>query len=506
MTFAELATRFERRPRLATLALAAVVAFAFQGSRGLYESTEGRYAESAFEMVRSGTYLEPTLSGRPHLTKPPLAYWTIAAGVRVAGPNGWGARLSNAILFCLTVLVVSEIGAALWDRTTGVVAGLVYLSSPFPAAAAAVVSTDTLLALLELLAIWLYLRARAVAGAPAERRWIRAMWVAWALAFLTKGPPGLLPLIAIFAFERLAPRRVRLAEPIGLSSFAALALSWYAWEIARRPDLLRYFLLDEVIGRVATNEFHRNPEWWKPFAIYLPVLLLGQGAWFAFGARLLARERLASPRAVWARLRRADAASFLLLWLLLPLAAFWLSSSRLPLYVLPVYAAIALGVARAVVRAAEVAALRRTLAVALPSVLAIVLLKAGAAYAAPASKNDMRLLYEAARRAGGPAAEVRAFDESKLYGLQYYLAGALRRVSPTGKEPWADERLDETIRTMSRERDRTWVVVSPPSHAAELDAALHAAGLTHRRVPAASRDLFVVPDAPATADPLRSEP
>jgi 4-amino-4-deoxy-L-arabinose transferase-like glycosyltransferase len=503
MSPAELAVLAERRPRVALLALAAVVAFAFQGSRGLYETTEGRYAESALEMVRGGQYLEPTLAGRPHWTKPPVAYWTIAAGIGLLGPNGWGARLGSAVFFLLAVLVVSWIGATLWDRTTGLVAGLVYLSSPFPAAAGAIVSTDTLLAFLELLAVALFLRARAEDDARRARGWVRAMWLVFALAFLTKGPPALLPVLAIVVLARLAPRPARLADPLALAGFLVVALSWYAWVTARHPGLLRYFLADEVVGRAVSNEFGRNPEWWKPFVVYLPVLILGQGAWLVAGARLFAREGLLSPRAIWARVRRGDAASFLLLWLLLPLTVLWLSSSRLPLYVLPLYAAIALAIARAIVRAPG-PAVRRALAVAVPSVLAIVLLKAGAAYAAPPSDKDMLRLFAAARsEAGSAAAEYRAFEESRLYGLQYYLDGALRRVSRSGAEAWADEPLDGTLAAMARARGKTWVVVSSSRRAADLGAALAAAGLPHRRITVVTRELFVVP---AVAEPVADVP
>ena len=51
--------------------LAIIAAFSFQGSRGIYETTEGRYAEAAREMVETGKYLVPTLDYRPHWTKPP---------------------------------------------------------------------------------------------------------------------------------------------------------------------------------------------------------------------------------------------------------------------------------------------------------------------------------------------------------------------------------------------------------------------------------------------------
>jgi 4-amino-4-deoxy-L-arabinose transferase-like glycosyltransferase len=506
MSRADLAA-LTRRPRAVLLALALLVAFAFQGSRGLYETTEGRYAESALEMVQGGGWLEPTLAGRPHWTKPPLTYWTIAAGIVVVGPNGWGARLASALAFVLTVLLVAAIGETLWDRATGFVAGLVYVSSPFPAAAAAVVSTDTLLALLEVLAVFLYVRSRAEEDPRRARAWIRGMWLAFGLAFLTKGPPALLPLLAIVPSERLARRRPGLADPVGLAGFFVVGCSWYLWAAARHPGLLGYFLGDELVGRALRNEFGRNPEWWKPFVVYLPALVLGQGAWLLAGARLFASEGLASPRTAWARIRRGDAASFLLLWLALPLAVLWLSTSRLPLYVLPLFPPVALAIARGLVRASR-RAVDHALAVAVPSVLVLVLLKAGAAWAAPASDKDMRLLFEAARQEGGAAAIVRAYEESRLYGLQYYLGGALRRVSRSGGEPWADERLDDAVAEMVRERGRTFVLISSSRRAPELAVALDAAGLPFRRREVAHRALFVVAAAahPPRAPTLGSVP
>ena len=125
--------------------LALFVAFSFQGSRGLYETTEGRYAECSREMLERDNYLEPTLGYRPHFTKPPLTYWAIAGGMRLLGPNEWGVRLYNAIAFFLTVLAIAWIGATLWGKPTGIMAGLIYASSPFPVFGAYAVSTDTLL-------------------------------------------------------------------------------------------------------------------------------------------------------------------------------------------------------------------------------------------------------------------------------------------------------------------------------------------------------------------------
>jgi 4-amino-4-deoxy-L-arabinose transferase len=52
------------------LMLTAFLAVMFQGTRGLYESTGGRYAECAREMLVRSNFLEPTLDFRAHWTKP----------------------------------------------------------------------------------------------------------------------------------------------------------------------------------------------------------------------------------------------------------------------------------------------------------------------------------------------------------------------------------------------------------------------------------------------------
>jgi 4-amino-4-deoxy-L-arabinose transferase-like glycosyltransferase len=55
---------------------------AFQGWRGVFETTEGRYSSVASEMLRLDDWLVPRLSEEePHFTKPPLTYWLLAASI-----------------------------------------------------------------------------------------------------------------------------------------------------------------------------------------------------------------------------------------------------------------------------------------------------------------------------------------------------------------------------------------------------------------------------------------
>ena len=147
-------------------------------------------------MLHTGDWLHPHLNReRAHYAKPPLTYWAAAAGLEIFGRNAWGARFSNAVAFFLTTLAVSAIGSRLWDRRTGFIAGLVYLSSPLPALAAGFLTTDTLLTLWQVVAVLAFVSWWR-AGSPiraASRWWIRAMWFSFGVAFFTKGPPALLP-------------------------------------------------------------------------------------------------------------------------------------------------------------------------------------------------------------------------------------------------------------------------------------------------------------------------
>ena len=55
---------------------------------------EGRYVGVAWEMVRSGNWLTPTINGLPYFHKPPLFYWLTASSLS-NGPRGWPRQLAR---------------------------------------------------------------------------------------------------------------------------------------------------------------------------------------------------------------------------------------------------------------------------------------------------------------------------------------------------------------------------------------------------------------------------
>ncbi len=330
-----------RHPSWTVLLLGLLVGLAFQGTRHLWEPDEGRYTNVAHEMVALGDWLVPRLDPeRPHFTKPPMTYWAIAASFSVFGNNEWAARLPNSLAFALTALLVSGIARRLRLGNPLLAAGI-WMTMWGPVMAANAVTTDTLLTLFETLAVSGFIASGILDSSATPRRFgLRLMWLGFGLAFLTKGPPGLLPLAAIVTFVAWRRRRylLQLLDLPGLVLFAAIGLSWYVVLIWHSPDLLDYFLVHETVGRAATGEHNRNAGWLGWLVVYPPTFLVGSLPWVALAvATWKPRRRQGETLAL-----DHDAQRLLWLWIGVPLTVFILAQSRLPLYVLPLFVPLAL--------------------------------------------------------------------------------------------------------------------------------------------------------------------
>ncbi len=421
--------------------LAIAVSISFQGSRGLYETTEGRYAEVSREMIETGNYLEPTLNYQPHWTKPPLTYWAIAGGLAVFGNNAWGARFFNVIAFVGAVWAVYYMGVIVGGRNVGIVAALIYLSSLFPVAGAFAVTTDTLLTMWELFGVMAYLRAYTHYDVQMRRRWTIAMWFFFGMAFFTKGPPALFPLLAIGLWQWLHPGRARVFNAYGIAVFMAAALSWVGWIFWKHPDLLNYYIGHEVVDRLSSHDLH-NSDWYKPFTLYLPALLFGSGPWFFIALYQFFKKQYPFVRArVAAFLKTDHPIAFAVYWVLLPLAVFSIVKSRLALYVLPLFAPLVLLAAYAMVHNAADSRrlLRFTARLAIVLVVAWIGAK-GVLARYPVDRNMKQVLEDG--RAISADAPIAVYENEKLYGMQFYTNGRMKRVSRTGEEPWADCGID----------------------------------------------------------------
>ncbi len=422
------ATIQPKRPLLLVTLLAILVAFAFQGSRGLYESTEGRYAECARQSMDQGTLDEPVLNGDYHWTKPPITYYVIAGGLKVLGENAWGARVGQSFAFVFTVIAMFYLGLLLWGRQAAFYCALVYCLSPFPVSGASSLSTDMLLTLFEtltLLAFWLAVR---------KQRWyyIVLMWSVFGFAFMTKGFPALLCLIGpfiVFVYLRRQGEKVpQFFHPLGLLAFLLIGFSWYAEKAWTHPGLMHDWIWKEGIARNVSDEAHRNAEWYKPFTMYFPIVLFGTVPWVFM---VLAKYRhIPWPAGMWRRVTSwAHPAEwmFIVTTFFIPFFIFCLVSSRLPLYMMPLFPviALALGKGLAWLVSERHLRLRSVILMALAVTTLVVVSKGLFAFDIPAlnSSKDMAILARDSRLIleKYPNSDIYVLKQEPLLGLQFYL-------------------------------------------------------------------------------------
>lgn len=443
--------------RVALLAL--LLAFAFLGSRAIWDPDEGRYTNVALHMLETGNYLDLARHHETgHWTKPPATYWAIAASFGAFGKSAGAARLPAA-LACLASVALAAWAARRLQPGTEALSALVFATMLLPFGAANIVTTDFLLTAFQGLAMVAWVESR-FGESHAPGRWLLLMWAAFALAFLTKGPPALLPLLAVLAVEWLAPAPGRVRRrcwPIGLLLFAALAVPWFVTVVLRHPGLLAYYLGTEIAERVAGAELDRHPEWYGWLLVYAPTLAVGTLPWTVDLGRAV--RRLVANARSWrdpaARLRDAPLLA-LAAWIGLPLLVFCFARSRMPLYLLPLFVPIALLVARE----------RRERGHGLPGwrpltlwVALLLALRLAAAHW-PTHKDAGRWAEAIRERAPGMAVEEIAFVEDMArYGLHLHLGAAVERISldPRPKPPYGATWDDDLASELAERERRIWI-------------------------------------------------
>jgi len=303
---------------------------------GLLGADEPRYAQVAREMFSRHEWITPTLNGKPWLEKPALYYWQTILAYKVFGVSDWAARLCSAVDATLMVVAVyvflqrfrshvplsgsSLDGALMTASASGIIGFARAASMDMPLAAMFTIA---------LLAWYAWYES-------ASPRYLALFYIFLGLAMLAKGPiaPFLAAVtIAIFAEAKADYRLiVRTLWIPGVVLFCAVALPWYFAVQLKNPEFFRVFILQHNLARYGKDVYHHV----EPFWYYLPVILLGLVPWTMFVAAALS----ASIRTWWTEkremLRSGDPLPvFLLIWLVVPIAFFSISASKLPGYILP---------------------------------------------------------------------------------------------------------------------------------------------------------------------------
>src|SRR6266545_1582672 len=94
------------------------------GLRDPWPADEPRFALVARDMVATGEWLLPRVGGQAYADKPPLFFWLIAMCLEVTRSLRISFLLPSFLAGCGCVALVYDLGRRLWNRETGLAAGL----------------------------------------------------------------------------------------------------------------------------------------------------------------------------------------------------------------------------------------------------------------------------------------------------------------------------------------------------------------------------------------------
>lgn len=314
--------------------------FYMLAARTLVPTDEGRYAEMAREMLATGDWITTRLNGIKYFEKPPLQIWMTALAFKIFGLGEWQARLWTGLTGLLGIVLVAYTGYRVFDKRVGVAAGLVLASSFWWAGLGHVNTLDMGLSGMMTLALCTLLIAQRNNASVHERRnWMLLCWIGMALSVLSKGLIGIVLPSAVLAFYTLIARdRViwkRLHIGPGLLIFLAITAPWFILVSIKNPEFPHFFFIYEHFERFALKLHHREGPWYY----FFPILLGGILPWLGV--------LLPSLWRTW----RSEAVGFqpqkmLLAWTVFIFFFFSISNSKLPSYILPIFPALALLIAR----------------------------------------------------------------------------------------------------------------------------------------------------------------
>jgi 4-amino-4-deoxy-L-arabinose transferase-like glycosyltransferase len=414
-------TELLRRASLATPLLVVLVAAAMfypqLGASGLWDEDEPRNAAASADMLARGDWVVPYFNGQLRTQKPVLLYWLQICSYKIFGVNEFAARFPSATLSIGTAALVWWLGRLLFSNAVGLLAGIMFATSLMLTVAARASTPDGGLIFSVVLTMAFYVRGCSTRepGSFGQSGWIppnawrmALVYAGMGLGMLAKGPVGvLLPtaiiglfilivstapaaktILSLSRYERWSQRLTRMAGlfPIAtwrlrplLGAIVILAIAgpwYYRVHVETNGEWTRTFLGFENLTRFReAQEGHRGP-----IVYYVAAMMIGFFPWSSFlpftiwrAAKMLwtghtAEMALPEQRAAGDSLPERDitpAIRFLFCWLAIWVGIFSFAATKLPSYVLPAYAVLALLTAQMLIAwVAQPAILPRVLTIA----------------------------------------------------------------------------------------------------------------------------------------------
>ena len=299
----------------------------------LIDRDEPRFAQATLEMIQRNEWVVPYFNDEYRFDKPVLIYWLMRPFYHLVGVNEFTARLPSVLSALLIALLLYHIGKKWFSKSTGIMAGIGFLTciQVLIHGRSAVADMPMVLCILASQYALFELLYSRKDGYP--WKWFYLFYIAQGIGFLAKGPiVTATPIITLVLHRILIWRKPAQWKYLWLGLPAGLAITLLIVALWGLPALYKTngeFLSVGIYTHVWERGFDTFQGHGSFFLYYLVVALITIFPWIAFAGFGI--------RAVYKNWNEKN--MFLLSWLVGTYVAFSFYMTKLPHYVLPAYPA-----------------------------------------------------------------------------------------------------------------------------------------------------------------------
>ena len=345
---------FTRHPMMTVFAFTFVCLFPVMLTRDFTPSNELRYLSIANEVLADGHIFAFYNHGLAYADKPPLYFWIVMLCRLLFGHHSCLALSMFSLIpaFAITGIMDKWVmkGKPVMDRMA--LAGMTLTCVIF-LGTMIVLRMDMLMCMFIVLALWTFYKMYTGEGARKSDSVMLPVWIF--LALFTKGPVGLLmPPLSIAVFLAVKRDWKGFGKYLGLKTWgiiAGLAAIWIGcvW-LEGGPEYINNLLVKQTVGRAVNAFTHAKPFWFYLVAIIwclAPYCLLLIGSFIAslLPVRKTNATRSQSQAVIQdtsdavsrSKQHRSDLEVLFLCTIISTVAMLSSFSSKLPIYLVPVF-------------------------------------------------------------------------------------------------------------------------------------------------------------------------
>ena len=229
----------------------------------LTDPSEARYATIAKTMVQTGDVWAPHVwvDGKliPFMGKPPLGFWMMAGAMKLFGINEFSARLPSVFSAILLLVIMFTVLNRYFSRDIAVASSLITLTTTSFFVLANTAMVDAVLMLFSMGAVFFYYAYLSEETLTTKKNWSRLVFIFLGLAFITKGPVGLVYFgVPVFLWTLFGGHWATLKNHAWITGgllFLGITVPCFYYLEKGMPGFLDYFFIHENFLRYTQADY-----------------------------------------------------------------------------------------------------------------------------------------------------------------------------------------------------------------------------------------------------------